>query len=88
MPDPTPTAAQIGTARDALTLVSLTWSGDLDAAEALVTSLIATPDELPGVLAGLAGLVAQALGTDPDVAPEVFVAACAALLDHAESGES
>jgi hypothetical protein len=82
-----PTTDQIGTARDALALVTLTWADDLDGATELVASLLRDPEALPGVLAGLVGITAQALASPPDVTPEAFVAACHALLDDAEQGD-
>lgn len=82
--EPTPTSAQISTARDAATLAKLVLSGQEDATHDLIQALLNDPESIPGVLFGLCGLVAHAL--PQDVEPADFFEAVNSTLDETEKG--
>lgn len=78
------TAQQINTARDGVTLARLVLADEIDAAAAMVQSLLNDPTSIPGVLYGLCGLIADAL--PPEVAPETFFQGAYTRLDGLSQG--
>ncbi|WP_420112334.1 hypothetical protein [Pseudactinotalea sp.] len=84
VPEPLSLGEHIAVNRLMVTFLESAWRGDEDTASLTLSELEGR--ELPAAMGALAGMARQALAS---TAPEgAFLAACRALLDRAEGGES